>query len=406
LLFAHALAAAIGNDHGLLSHPHLLQTPHYVETVLGADGTFLTFNDTQPFFTGGPILADLGNRLQNALLLWLADYGVALQAGNNPNQIHVNLGSPFRMFLWRGETPSPTTFPGLPTLSTLADLQIGVLRSDPNLSSQLLLGIQGGDGNLTHHTQPDVGSFILQVDEETLVVDPGYYQPSSAAHSLLLVDDTGPQVTGGILVDSRQKEKWRTITVDATQAYVRSRPLKDQALNLLGIQPSHQNKLLSCPAQVRRVFVMSGDEAVVILDDVAIEQHSTVHSLLQTNGQPHRLDPAATAWSVHSRKVSMGIRFFPPDASKLTSSQVKRDFGQSWLFAKLANDGRVDWHTLRLSYSPQVSAPAIMVLTNSALIAPAQVSLSQEEKIIKVHADSKTLAQFAWVDGRWQAQQP
>ena len=410
LLFAHALAATTGDDQGLLNHPHLLETPHYVETAWGADGTFFTFNDTQPFFTGGAILADLGNRLDNSLLLWLADYGIALGSGQNPNQIHVNLGSPFEMFLWRGDTPAPLEFPGIPTLSTLDNLELGVLRSDASVSPQLVLGLKGGAGNLTHHAQPDVGSFILQVDGETLLLDPGYYQPASTSHSVLLLGDRGPGVLGGTLVEAEEKEGWRTVTIDATRAYAPDRTLPAQELSHLDLQVTPVD-YVSCPARVRRVFVMSGDAAIVILDDVAVgespspdsgtEPGTTVHTLLQSNGQPMAVSD--NSWTIQGSKSAIGVRFFPPEQSRVEASQVDREFGESWLFEKLAQAGSMDWHTLRLSYPHQATAPSVMVLTNLSQLQPDQVSLSRDLAKIKVQSGSQTLAKFEFLNGNWQA---
>lgn len=412
LLFAHALAASTGDDRGLLNHPHLLQTLRYVETVWGADGTFLTFNDTQPFFTGGLILADLGNRLADPLLLWLADYGMKLRSGQNPSAIHVNLGSPFWMFLWRGEIPAPEKFPGLHTLSTLEDLQLGVLRSDQSASPEFLLGLKGGGGNLTHHAQPDVGSFILQVSGETLLLDPGYYQPSSTSHNLLLLDDVGPQVLGGVLVESQEQGDWRTVTIDATRAYSHKHFLQPEELSNIGIQASESTKNLSCPAKVRRVFVMSGDDAIVILDDVAVGESpspdsgtkpgTTVHTLLQSNGRP--IAVSENSWTIQGSKSAIGVRFFPPEESRVEASQVDREFGASWLFEMLAQARSMDWHTLRLSYPHQATVPSVMVLTNLSQLQPDQVSLSRSPQEIHLLSGSRTLAKFKLSDGYWHAQ--
>jgi hypothetical protein len=310
------------------------------------------------------------------------------------------------MFLWRGEAPASPDFPGIPTLSTLDDLQLGVLRSDNSATPQLLVGVKGQAGNKTHHVQPDVGSFILQIDGETLILDPGYYQPSSTAHSLLLLNNTRPQVSGGILVESQEAGEWHTVAIDATHAYANGQILNQPELNKIGLQVVEENNP-SCASSVRRVFVLSGDQAVVILDEVLMPQrpNGKVHTLLQTNGKPDSLNVSEQTWSVQGAKASMGVRIFPPPESKLDFDQVQRDFEESWLFKRLARAGRINWHTLRLSYSPQASDPAVMVLTNPSVLDPEQISLSRAAETIQVQAGSKTLAQFVWINDHWQAQQ-
>jgi hypothetical protein len=161
LRLGHMLQGATGDDAGLLDTPALRHNYRFVETQLGGDGMFFTFNDTQPWLTGLAICADLGSRFDQPLLLWMADYMANSLPGQKDRPGEVSRGDvvPYA-FLWRSRQPAPPEFPGVPTASHLETLNWGVLRSDGTFQPKLVVGVKGRDGVTTHHAQPDLGSFV------------------------------------------------------------------------------------------------------------------------------------------------------------------------------------------------------------------------------------------------------
>jgi hypothetical protein len=246
LMFAHALHRATG-DASLIDHARLKKQHRFVEVLLGGDGQFMPFSDTQPWIGGWPICADLGSRCDNELLLWLADSMAAMRAGayDGPQVRLDNRGTHTALaVLLRSECQAPEAFPGLPKLTYLETMQWGVMRSSGELIPNLAVGVKGSEGLLSRHKQNDLGSFVLYAGGEMLLLDPGYYQGAAGSHTLPLLNGRGP-----IHLDSRIVETWqggplRQMTVDSSKAY--------------GF----------AARRVRRIVVMAGDRAVVVLDDI------------------------------------------------------------------------------------------------------------------------------------------
>jgi hypothetical protein len=259
LLFGHALLHATGDDRGLLANETLARVPEFVETQLGGDGRLFTFNDTQPWLTGLAVCADLGSRLDNDLLRWLADR-TAREATTGGTEVFTRPQFYALAFRARDAKPGPSEFPGVPTVEHLRVLQWGVLRSDgAALRPGLVLGIKGRGGPTTHHAQEDLGSFVLHARGEVLLLDPGYYQGDASAHSLPLVDGRGPDRRGSATItEAGERGPWRWMTVDATDAYGGT-----------GVQ------------RLRRLFVMNGDRATILLDDLVSERPARTRCQLQ-----------------------------------------------------------------------------------------------------------------------------
>jgi len=338
LVFAHAFHNATGQGEWLLDHPHLRNNYRFVETQLAGDGQFFTFNDTQPFLRGIAICADFGSRFDQPLMRWMADFMVAQQAGSGEKLgLRIADAAIVPAFLWRDDKPAPKEFPGVPTLSRLERMQWGVMRSDRSYFPNLVVGVKGGEGLFTHHKQPDLGSFCLQARREMLLIDPGYYQGESAAHTLPLIDGKGPGVSGSRITDAWQRGPWRAMVLDSTRAC-----------------------RLSGARCVRRSLVMCADRAVVVLDDILADKAAPgkVRTLFQC-GQKTVVGEDKRSAVVTGKRGRMVLRVFgPPMALGLR----RRDFGRSWLYAEDARAGRVDWHELAGDYSADPDDPLVTVL--------------------------------------------
>ena len=219
LAFVDAYERVTGDKgHGLLDPPFFRNSSGYVETLLGGDGVPLTFNDCQPQYYGPAWAAYPGARYDLPLCRWFADHCLTegmrkrLDKGTGSE-----IGAPYTVFgfLWRDDMR--VEFPGLPTLSILPSLNIGALRSDRSVRPGLMVAVRGRGTNEIGHNQPDTGSFVLYARGENYLIDPGYYQPESEKHSLLLVNGKGPQRAARRAGKRRGKGGLAWLAVDATQ---------------------------------------------------------------------------------------------------------------------------------------------------------------------------------------------
>jgi hypothetical protein len=360
LRLGHMLQCATGDDAGLLDTPALRKSYRFVETQLGGDGMFFTFNDTQPWLTGLAICADLGSRFGQPLLLWTADYMANSLPGQQDRPPEVSLGDivPYA-FLWRGPQTAPKEFPGVPTASYLDTLNWGVLRSDSTFHPKLVVGVKGRDGVATHHAQPDLGSFVLQANGEAYLIDPGYYQPDAACHSLPLVNGQGPDAQGRALIAGVWEHG---MTVDSTAAY------RDAT-------------------RVRRHFVLVGDETLILLDDIAAAGKITTH--FQT-GLPTVIGADKKAATITGKRGALTLRVFGPVGE--LSVQGPRDLDQSWIFKRMG----VPWFTIAGEYP--AGEPLVTVLTKSR----AAVTVQHTPGACAVLLDGHVVARFTRESDGWQ----
>lgn len=361
LMFAHALQNTTGDD-DLLTHPLLKKQVRFLETILGGDGLMMPFNDTQPQLYALPVMADLGTRFDHDLMLWVADHMAKLKANAREGQdARLSSRGAFTAMaaLFRGSKPSPDTFPGLPTLSRLERMNWGVMRSDDAFVPKLVVGVKGSQGRLSHHKQHDLGSFILYAGGEMLLLDPGYFQGDADDHSLPLIHGKGPEHNGARIVEASEHQRQRYMVVDAAPAYGRT------------------------AQRVRRTLVMVGDDAVVLLDDLVAGEGA----VRDDDGMPgwspppidvdpnaikataqyqaaHKpdLDTQTGAATVPGHNAAVSLWTFGPDLEL----QIKdRDFGKSWRFRSLAENGVYDWHSLTGEYVIQPDNPLVTVLLAS-----------------------------------------
>lgn len=404
LAFAHAHYNTTG-DKSLIEHPRLKDQYRFAETILGGDGQQMPFNDTQPRFYALPVCTDLGVRYGNDLLLWLADHMMAIKAGGpNPHDIGVGARGVFLAFsvIFRGQQRGPEAFPGVPTLSYLDRMEWGVMRSRGEaFIPELVVGVKGSGGPLSHHKQNDLGSFMLYAGGEMLLIDPGYFQGGAREHTLPLVDGKGPGHSGSQIAEAWEDGPWRVMVVDSTAAY----KLADR---------------------VRRTLVMRGDQAVVVLDDVlpgsGVEAEGTAWSgwtpepavipeqkrlataQYQAAHEPV-IDAGGRRATIPGHQTALHLWTFGPE---IELDARERDFGRSWRFRQQARAGKFDWHSLEGTYVLHVENPLVTVLMPAPRgeQAPASPQYKRTENSITVTLAGGHVVEFALVHGRWTLKRP
>ena len=334
LMLAHALKNATGDDRGLLDHPHLRANVNFLRTQLGGHGGMFSFCDArEPWLDGFAVCADLGSRYHQPLMLWVADRA----AEGGPKVRARGLWAPFA-FLWRGTQAGPKQFPGVPTLAWLEDMQWGAMRSDGSFQPRLVVGVKGSRGPLTHHKQKDLGSFVVHAHGEAYLIDPGYYEPKATDHTLPLIDGEGPGVTGSVIDDAWQAGPWRSMTLDSTEGYGKA------------------------ARRVRRVLVLHGADAVVVLDDIipADGRPGEVTAQYQTAWKPEVRPENRAAALLTGQKGQMSLRCFGHAVQFVAADRKFSKKG--WHWEKVGASGPGDWHSLTGRYTADPARPLVTVL--------------------------------------------
>ncbi len=405
LAYAHALQNTTGDD-SLLNHRLLNKQHRFVQTILGGDGQMMPFNDTQPSFYGNVLCADLGVRFDNDLMLWLADHMTAIKAGGeNPHDIHVSAREVYLALaaIFRGDKPGPTEFPGVPTLSRLETMNWGVMRSNGDtLIPDLVVGVKGSMGALSHHKQYDLGSFIVYAYGEMLLIDPGYFQASARSHTLPLIDGDGPKRhVGSRIVQAWEAGDWRGMVIESGPAY-------------------------KIAQRVRRTVVMHGNSAVVVLDDILPGEKPADTAEAWTGlgppaapadatpirrataqyqaAQKVTVDTQTGTATVKGKRTDLVIRTFGPPI-QLTSRP--RDFGKSWLYRSMDRAGKVAWHSVTGDYTIDANDPLVTVLQPArGDKPPAAPRVKRDGKTIRITLPGDKTVAFAWNNDRWEHQRP
>ncbi len=373
LILAHALKNATGDDRGLLDHPHLKKNVNFIRTQLGGHGGLFSFNDTKrPFLDGYAICADLGSRFEQPLMLWIAD-----QAAKGGGKTRArDTWAPFA-FLWRSTREAPEQFPGVPNLAYLEDMNWGAMRSDGSrFKPELVIGVKGGAGPLTHHKQDDLGSYVLQAHGEPKLIDPGYYEPKSADHTLPLVDGKGPGKSGSRIVESKAEGPWRMMSLDSTDGY------GDAA------------------ERVRRIIVMHGADGVVVLDDImpAEDKPGRITAQYQTAWTPRIADEDPSTMVLEGQKGNLLLRCFGHD---IQLEGREREFSSAWHWKRIAEEG--DWHSVTGDYNASRERPLITVLmpfkgNNVGELPECEFGA----KSIRVDVSDGVSVEFKRIDGQWE----
>lgn len=349
LYLGHALKNTIGDKRGLLTEEPapLDRSINFIHATLGGFGGLIPFNDTQPWLTGAAIGADLGNRFDQDLMRWLADRFIHnYAAGEKLTHWRENAG-PYLLlgaFLWRDRTAAPETFPGVPTAYVAPDIMYGALRSRGDVfRPEIVVGLKGAHGEITHHHQSDQGSYTVDMDGVSLLIDPGYFNGSSKDHSLPVVDGVDPYPKKSTSIEVDEQGDVRFAVMHSTNAYWRGGPE---------------------PRRVDRWVVLVGDSTVVILDDIlpAEEHPGKVVSRLQCGQPVKRLSSDGEVplnLRVAGQEASARIRIHGPvDEVALEP----RKFNKGWIFKKLAKHDMVKWTSVEMRYSADPDTPLITVL--------------------------------------------
>jgi len=92
---------------------------------------------------------------------------------------------------------APSTMPAIPTLSILPDNRVGTMRtSSTGMWPDLVVSVKAITDPRTHHGGYDAGSFVMQANGESYLLDPGYFQGypmdgDQTKHSLPKIDGYG-----------------------------------------------------------------------------------------------------------------------------------------------------------------------------------------------------------------------
>ncbi len=379
LILAHALNNATGDDRGLLDHPHLKRNVNFIRTQLGGHGGMYAFCDArEPWLDGYAICADLGSRYDQPLMLWVAD--LAAKGGEKTRAREI--WAPFA-FLWRSTTPAPKEFPGVPTLSYLKDMQWGGMRSDSTFIPALAVGVKGSRGPLTHHKQKDLGSYVVHANGEAYLVDPGYYEGKETDHTLPLIDGKGPGVSGSSITEAWEAGPWRHMTVDSTDGYGKA------------------------ARRVRRLIVMHGDDAVVVLDDlIPAEGRSGEITAQYQTAWPPEIDKKAPGMMVLTgQKGRLAVRCY---GQPVKLSATDRKFSSGWHWAKIDESGPGDWHSVSGTYTADPDRPLVTVLTPAAGDAPLPAAPTCEyaESAVTVKLPGGQTVRFERTDDGWRFVRP
>lgn len=220
----------------------------------------------------------------------------------------------------------------------------------------LVVGVKGSMGELSHHKQHDLGSFMLYAGGEMLLLDPGYFNGGAGDHTLPLIDGKGPGHRGARIVEAWEREQQRVMVIDSTPAYGR------------------------IAERVRRTILMLGGDAVVVLDDlasgeaavrdddgmpgwspppIAVDPDAIKATAQYQAAHKPEIDTESGAATIAGHNAAVTLWTFGPD---VTLSARDRRFGRSWRFRNLAEEGVFDSHSLSGRYEIQPDKPLVTVL--------------------------------------------
>jgi hypothetical protein len=224
-------------------------------------------------------------------------------------------------------------------------MQWGVMRSSgKRFEPDVVVGLKGAAGEITHHFNSDQGSFTVDVHGVSLLIDPGYYQGEAKDHSVPIIDGVGPQRKGGSVLKAWEEKDRRVALIRSKKAYKKKKPY---------------------PSRVNRWVCLLGKEAVVVLDDLlpAEGEPGKVVSRLQFGQAVKSIETAGDAskeYRVAGQGAAARVSLFYPGAIKATLHD--REFGKSWIWERLAKAELATWTTARISYTLKPSTPLVTVI--------------------------------------------
>jgi hypothetical protein len=302
VVLSEMLRAKSGGRIDLLASPRVQQIASYPAKVQLSGSQFATFSDcpdSVPMDFG--LVLRLAERTQERSL-------ARLMASPAEPEIAGGLSTALRSTLWwDGKRPEPApiddaVLPG-PGIARL------VGRTRENVPYAVV--VKAGH-NAENHNQNDVGSFIVHVDGESLLCDPGrgrytrqYFGPERYEHPLVSSYGHGvPRVAGklqaagrehrGELVQVRREEDLKSVTVEIARAYPVAELAK--ATRMIALRPGGALELFdSFEAEGAPIEI---EEALVTFSDVSIDARVAV-----VRGERHQLRmtiarPGEATWSV------------------------------------------------------------------------------------------------------------
>jgi hypothetical protein len=399
--FGLALERATGDGRGLLELPRFRNAGAYARVILGGDGEMTCFNDTQPWLSGLLPLAAGAGRHGDPLCLWLVDRMASLAAAGamdrnvageklNPSRPLVGdarlAGPALLLRLLRGDAAFPASFPGVPTLASLDSIAQGVLRSDGGEVPRLLVALKGNGARNTHHANADQGSLTLAARGETLLIDPGYFEPGADAHSLPVPAGLAPKALN---------EQWK-----ATAPAPLSGAWEAGDLRTMTVDASAVAKPLGLSRQ-RRVLVLAGDRAAVVLDDLV-----PARGRLRMQAQLQCGFPAEVGADRRSARVKgvLGDLRITLDAPGLQLADApRRAFSKDWIYSRKDRA----WHPLRGEWDGEAEVPCVTVLQPVASGAEGEpVRVERAREAVTVHV-GRTALRFTLAPGEgWKLARP
>jgi hypothetical protein len=390
-----ALRNVLGDDFGLLTDERLGKSQDFAQVALGGDGNMFVFNDSQPWLQGTVPAAFAAAQYNQPFMLWLVDAIMARYA--HEDRVVGEVVRPtytIPAFIMRGDQPPVETMPPLPTLFTLGVMQWGVMRSAADAHQQgVVVGIKGQGGQTTHHVHGDQGHFVLHAHGREFFLDAGYGHGSPFKHSIPLPaeSDTALKANDGRLPgfqaqnDAPLINVWesgdlRTITVDSTLAY------SDGKVTLAD--------------KVHRIFVLKGEEALIILDDVVPTGGKPVFAQYQVARKPELISD--THFAVKRDDARADTWVFGPEFQAFQVEPL--DINQrGWVYRHMG----VDWHRLSGSYRPDEARPFVTVI----LLSPDETQsgtpqATYGQNTVLVTLPQGSLLRFERRNGNWELLKP
>ena len=337
-----ALQNVLGDDMGMLTDPRLKKGIDFAQVALAGDGNMFVFNDSQPYLQGTVPAALAASRFDQPFMRWLVDQIMeryAHERGLVSDVVRPTYTIP--AFLLRDDKPPVEDMPPLPTLAHMDVMQWGVMRSSPDAHKKgVVVGIKGQGGIITHHVQDDQGNFVLHAHGEELLLDSGYGKMEASLHSIPIPVKKKPESAkdqpGGVkgkadapLLNLWEQGDLRTITVDSSKAY-------DNA------------------SKVHRVFALAGEKALVIVDDVVLNDASMrVLAQYQTAQKPELGDGSFT---VRTPGASTRIHLAGPAIDEL-SVHERNIRNRGWVYKNFDRD----WNSVWGTYEPDPDKPLVTV---------------------------------------------
>jgi hypothetical protein len=266
--------------------------------------------------------------------------------------------------------------------------------------------VKGVGGPQTHHGNEDAGSFTVDSAGEAFLIDPGYFQGTAMEHNLPLVGELRPVAAesgfnkGGAAVtaapeggtfnktapvalsDAWESGDLRSVSVDSTAAY------KADAQGVIKV------------ARVQRVFVMAGDKALVVLDNVQpTDPAAPITTLFQT-GFPVTVAAESDSFRIEGKSSDLvGLL----DGPKGTLGVEPMNWLNKWVFKERG----VQWHRIKAPYAFDAKNPRLTVLLPTAKGAtPPKISVERGDRQISVKIPGAPDIQFVEADGLWKSVNP